>query len=94
MKFQEVENLLDKTKQELAHSRNEHNNEKNNRIECERTIEKLGSNIRDQEKELRNAGNDIENLKLLNNKLNEEKNVKQAEIERLKSHILVVTEQN
>lgn len=90
----ELEAFLEKTKLELGNSRKDHNKEKNHRQDCERTIEKLEGVVREREKDLRNSNVDIENLKLLNNKLNEEKNRGQNENERLKNHILVLTEQN
>jgi len=93
-KSAELDSFLEKTKLDLANSRKDHNKEKNQRMDCERQIEKMDGVIREKEKELKNAGADIENLRLLNDKLNEEKSRQLGEIERLKSHILVLTEQN
>ena len=93
-KSAELEAFLEKTKLDLSNSRQDHNKEKNSRMDAERQIEKMDNIIREKEKDNKNACMDIDNLKLLNNKLNEEKNRQSQEIERLKSHILVLTEQN
>lgn len=93
-KYSDLDAAHERTKLDLSTARKDLGKEKNVRLDCERAIDKLEGNIREKEKDIRNATIDIENLKILNSKLTDEKNRQQAEIDRLKSHIMVLTEQN
>ena len=70
------------------------NAEKNNRSELEKVIEKLETAIREKDKDLRNTAVDLDSAKTHNNALQEDKARQAAEIEKLKQHIIVLTEQN
>lgn len=93
-RFSDLETNFERTKSELSSTKKELIKEKGLRADGERAIEKLEAAIRDKEKELRNASEDIETLRAQLDGANEEKSRQAAEIEKLKYHIMTLTEQN
>ena len=68
--------------------------EKQCRNEEEKRGEQLEGIIQERERELNRLGNDIENMKVLNQRINDDKMNGQVENDKLKNHIMVLTQQN
>ena len=90
----EVEQTLNRTKLELNNSNNSHAKERTHRIESEKNCEKLESIVKDRTLEIKRLGNELDNSRLINDKLSTEKARLLGEIERYKNHIIVLTDQN
>lgn len=90
----ENEVLLDKLKGEIKLLNNSLNNEKSIKIQNENTMQTMDTIIEDKIKEVEIFNSEIKNLRDLIDKNNKSFNLKKAECERLKSHIIVITEQN
>lgn len=93
-RYSDLDSTNERIKNELSITRKELGKEKNTRLDCERSNEKLEVEYKDKEREIRNLLIDMDNLKHLNSKVNDEKVRQFGEIEKLKSHIMVLTEQN
>lgn len=93
-RYSDLDTAYERSKAELANTKKELIKEKGQRADGERAIEKLEASIREKEKELRNALEDIDTLKSQIDGANEEKARQVAEIEKLKYHIITLTEQN
>ena len=68
--------------------------EKQCRNEEEKRGEQLEGIIQERERELNRLGNDIENMKVMNQRINDDKMNGQVENDKLKNHIMVLTQQN
>lgn len=90
----EVHNLNERLKLEINNMKKDINKEKTVRQECDRTIERLEGLLREKDKEIRQNLIDIENLKVIKVKQGDDKSKMQGEIDRLKSHIMTLTEVN
>ncbi len=90
----ELENSLNRTKMELSASNASHAKEKSHRIESEKNADKLEAILKDRTVELKRLSSDLETLRINHERLGGEKMRLLGEIERLRSHILVLTDQN
>lgn len=90
----DLEKANERAKVEISNLAKDLNTERNSKADLERLIERQETSIREKEKDLRNSAVDLDSLKSHNNALIEDKSRQGAEIEKLKQHIIVLTEQN
>ena len=69
-------------------------NERSGRLEAEKTINQLQNFLGDRDKEINKYLSEIEALRQTNNRISDEKFILSNENERLKNHIMILTEQN
>jgi chromosome segregation ATPase len=62
--------------------------------ECEKNIEKLESIVKERTNEIKRLSIELDNARISNEKLSSDKARLLGEIERYKSHIIVLTDQN
>ncbi len=93
-------NLKDMEKQnEMLRSENNHINlnlqrEKSAKYDGEKTIEKLQILLSERDQEVNNYVADLDDVRQNNNRILDEKHLLDSENDRLKSHIMTLTEQN
>ena len=63
-------------------------------MECERSNQQLDQILKERTNDLNRTKLELDNSNLKNDKLMEDNNKLFSEIERLKSHVMVITEQN
>lgn len=63
-------------------------------MECERSNQQLDQMLKERTNDLNRTKLELDNSNLKNDKLMEDNNKLFSEIERLKSHVMVITEQN
>ena len=85
--FENMRNDIDGLKNNLL-------KEKQSRNEEEKRGEQLEGIIQERERELNRLGNDIENMKVMNQRITDDKMNGQIENDKLKNHIMVLTQQN
>jgi len=94
IQLRELEQNLGRTKIELNNSNNSQSKERALRIESEKNGEKLEMIIKERTNEIKRLSNDLDGSRIMIEKLNSEKGRLLGEIERYKSHIVILTEQN
>lgn len=90
----EIEQTLNRTKVELNSVSNSLAKEKSTRLEGDKNGERLESILKDRTIEIKRLNADLETLRINNERLGGEKMRLIGEVERMKSHILVITDQN
>ena len=90
----ELEQTLNRTKNELNSVNNAHLKERNGRLESEKNNEKLEILLKERNNEVKRLNLENDNARITNEKLNADKARLLADVERYKNHIVVLTEQN
>lgn len=93
-KISDAESLIEKLNNEVVLNKKEALNEKKFRQDLEITIEENNKAIRDKDKLIRNISIELENQKCYSQNIEDDKIKCQQEIERLRSHTIVLTEEN
>lgn len=93
-KLSDAESLIEKLNNEVILNKKEAVNERKFRQDLEVTIEENNKVIRDKDKIIRNISIELENQKNYSQNIEEDKIRQHQEIERLRSHTLVLTEEN
>ena len=94
MNVKDLENQCDRLNQEVQNLSNMNNKEQRERMDCERNIQQLDAILKERLNDLHRLKFDLDNSSVKNDKLLEDNNKLFNEIERLKTHIMVITEQN
>jgi chromosome segregation ATPase len=90
----EIEQSLSRTKFELNSVNTAHAKEKATRLDSDKNNDRLESAVKERIMEIKRLNGDLETLRINHERLGGEKMRLLGEIERLKSHILVITDQN
>lgn len=92
--LKEYEKQLDHQRSDVSSLNNNLQKERAGRIEAEKNNEQLQILLSERDREINRFVNELDNSRGLNQRISEEKLGLNAENERLKNHIMILTEQN
>jgi chromosome segregation ATPase len=93
-KTNELENYNDSLKTELEKMRLSNNKETKGRLDSERQVQELERILKDRDSDIRRYNEELDFSRVNNEKLVEDNEKLFSEIEKLKNHIILLTEQN
>ncbi len=94
MNIIDLEGQTERQNQEINNLTNQNNKEVRERMEVERNNQQLDQMLKERTSDLNRTKLDLDHSNIKNDKLLEDNNKLFSEIERLKSHVMVITEQN
>ena len=92
--LKDYENQIDLLRSDVSNLNSNLQKERGNRMEADKTIDKLQLCINDRDREINRYVTDLDVSRQNNTRLSEENFVISSENEKLKNHIMILTEQN
>ncbi len=92
--IKDLENQNDKQRSEINSLNSMLGRERSLRIESDKSAEQLNNILNEREKEINRYLKDLESSKIASQRSNDERNTLLSEIERLKNHVVLLTEHN